>query len=474
MDIYFFNTLTRQKEKFIPVKEGKVGIYSCGPTVYWNQHIGHLYAYTQWDILVRFLRLVGFEVKWVMNITDVGHLTSDEDTGEDKMEKGAKRESLDIWQLAEKYINQFKNSLSLLNITFPDVMCRATEHIADQIELIKKIEARGFTYRTSGGLVFDTAKFPDYAKFAHLDLKSQQAGARVEVNPEKKNPWDFFLWVTGQPNHLMQWDSPWGRGFPGWHIECTAMSVKYLGEVFDIHTGGKEHIPVHHTNEIAQAYAAFGRQTANFWLHNDWLTLKGGEKMSKSKGNFITVQELKVKGYDPLAFRYLVMTSHYRQGLEFSWPALEGAAVALTKMRNQVEAARNQKERESLSEEKLVKIEGYKQDFLSALADDLNIPQALAVVWGALKSNIPSPDKYDLALFFDEVLGLKLGQKVAVKLEIPEEILKLVEERNNLRKKGLFVEADKIRLEIESKGFGIRDLAEKTEIFKADVKLPPS
>lgn len=278
MEVYFSNTLTGKKDLFTPIKEGEVGIYSCGPTVYWNQHIGHMYAYTQWDILVRFLRTAGFKVKWVMNITDVGHMTSDQDEGEDKMEKGAKREGIDVWQLAQKYIDQFKDSLSLLNITFPDVLCRATDHISDQIELIKKIEARGFTYKTKIGLVFDTSKFPDYAKFANLNLQSQKAGARVEVDPEKKNLWDFLLWVTGQPNHIMQWDSPWGRGFPGWHIECTAMSVKYLGENFDIHTGGKEHIPVHHTNEIAQAYGAFGRQTANYWLHNDWLTLKGGEK----------------------------------------------------------------------------------------------------------------------------------------------------------------------------------------------------
>ncbi len=329
MEIYFSNTLTGKKDLFTPIREGEVGIYSCGPTVYWNQHIGHMYAYTQWDILVRFLRAAGFKVKWVMNITDVGHMTSDQDEGEDKMEKGAEREGIDVWQLAQKYIDQFKDSLNLLNITFPDVLCRATEHIADQIELIKKIEARGFTYKTKTGLVFDTSKFADYAKFANLKLESQKAGARVEVDLEKKHPWDFLLWVTGRPNHIMQWDSPWGRGFPGWHIECTAMSVKYLGENFDIHTGGKEHIPVHHTNEIAQAYGAFGRQTANYWLHNNWLTLKGGEKMSKSKGNFITVQELKEKGYDPLALRYLFLNSHYKKGLEFSWEALDAASNAL-------------------------------------------------------------------------------------------------------------------------------------------------
>ncbi len=462
MDIYFSNTLTGKKDRFVPIKQGEVGIYSCGPTVYWNQHIGHMYAYTQWDILVRFLRAAGFKVKWVMNITDVGHMTSDEDRGEDKMEKGAKREGIDIWQLAQKYIDQFKDSLSLLNITFPDVLCRATDHIADQVELIKKIEARGFTYKTKTGVVFDTSKFPDYAKFANLNLKSQKAGARVEVDPEKKNPWDFLLWVTGQPNHLMQWDSPWGRGFPGWHIECTAMSVKYLGEHFDIHTGGKEHIAVHHTNEIAQAYGAFGHPVVNYWIHNEWLTLKGGEKMSKSKGNFITVQELKEKGYDPLALRYLFLNSHYKKGIEFSWEALDASVNALSRLRNQVNSIKNDTRRESLSSDKLSKLDYFRDSFMSALADDLNTPLALSFVWEALKSNVPSPDKYDLILFFDEVLGLKLSD---FSFEAPEDIQKLAKMRADLRKEGKFEEADKIRQEIENKGFGVRDLPGKTEVY---------
>lgn len=469
MDIYLNNNLSHRKEKFIPLKENEVGIYSCGPTVYWNQHIGHMYAYTQWDILVRFLRSIGYKVKWVMNITDVGHMTSDEDTGEDKMEKGAKREGIDVWQLAEKYIAQFKNSLSLLNISFPDVLCRVTEHIEDQINLIRKIEANGFTYKTKVGLVFDTSKFPDYSKFANLDLESQKAGARVEVDPEKKNPWDFLLWVTGKPNHIMQWDSPWGRGFPGWHIECTAMSVRYLGIRFDIHTGGKEHIAVHHTNEIAQAYGAFGRQTANYWLHNDWLSLKGGEKMSKSKGNFITVQELKEKGYDPLALRYLFMNSHYKRGIEFSWEALDGASSALLKLRQQASFLRQENSRETLSDEKLEKIDDFRNRFLTSLADDLNITSALAVFWEMLKSNIPSSDKYDLLLFFDEVLGLQLDRELPV-FEVPQEVLELASKRYSLRKSGLFDEADKVRAEIENRGFGVKDLSDRTEVYPLGLK----
>ena len=329
--VKLYNTLSRKLEEFKSLNGNEVGIYSCGPTVYWNQHIGHMYAYVQWDCLVRTLRYLGYKVKWVMNITDVGHMTSDEDLGEDKMEKGAKREGLSVWEIADKYIVQFKESLSLLNITLPDIMCRATEHINEQIELIKKIEANGFTYKTKTGIVFDTSKFPGYADFARLNLNEQNAGSRVEVDPEKKKPWDFLLWVTNQPNHIMQWDSPWGRGFPGWHIECTAMSTKYLGDQFDIHTGGKEHIPVHHTNEIAQGFGAFGRQTANYWLHNEWLTIDG-EKVSKSLGNSVLATDLVEKGYNPLSLRYLILNSHYRAGLNFTYESLKGAQTALERL----------------------------------------------------------------------------------------------------------------------------------------------
>ena len=453
-DIYLTNTLTRKKEKFTPSSPGSVGIYSCGPTVYWNQHIGHMYAYVQWDILVRLLRLQGNQVKWVMNLTDVGHMTSDEDLGEDKMEKGAKREGLTVWQIADKYINQFTESLELLNINKPDVLCRATDHITEQIELIKKIETNGFTYKTETGLVFDTSKFSDYAAFANLNLEDQKAGARTEVDPEKKNPWDFLLWVTNQPNHVMQWDSPWGRGFPGWHIECTAMSIKYLGEKFDIHTGGKEHVPVHHTNEIAQGYGAFGHQTANYWLHNEWLFING-EKMSKSLGNNVLVTDLIEKGFDPLALRYLIMTSNYRTGINFTLESLEASQTALNKLKNIIAATKSQDTRTILSEEKEMQIEKFRDEFIGALADDLNVAKALAVLWSMLGSNIPSGDKYDLAMSFDEVLGLKLNEsKVA---EIPDSVKKLIEERDRLRSEGKFADADRLRDEIVKAGFGVND-----------------
>jgi cysteinyl-tRNA synthetase len=454
-DIYFYNSLTRKKEKFKPINPPNVGIYSCGPTVYWNQHIGHMYAYTQWDILVRFLKHQNYQVKWVMNITDVGHMTSDEDTGEDKMEKGAKREGLTVWQIADKYIEQFLDSMEKLNIQKPDVLCRATEHIQEQIDLIKKIEANGFTYKTRTGLVFDTSKFERYSDFARLNLKEQQAGSRVEVDPEKKKPWDFLLWVTNQPNHIMQWDSPWGKGFPGWHIECTAMSVKYLGESFDIHTGGKEHIPVHHTNEVAQAFGAFGKITAKYWLHNDWLTLEG-KKISKSLGNTILVTDIIKKGYDPLALRYLFLTSQYRSGLNFTWNALEGAAKSINNLREQIPNLKANS-RSMLSEEKQEKIDGFRNKFISALSDDLNAPQALAVIWEVIKSNIPASDKYDLIVSFDEVLGFNLAKVEKSEIEIPDDIEKLIEEREVLRRKGEFVKADTIRKEIEDKGFAVED-----------------
>lgn len=458
MDIYLTNSQTGKKEKFVPIKNGEVGIYSCGPTVYWNQHIGHMYAYTQWDLLVRFLRYVGYKVKWVMNITDVGHIVADEDVGEDKMEKGAKREGISVWEIADKYLEQFKESLSLLNIHTPDVLCRATDHIDDQIALIKKIEERGFTYKTKTGLVFDTSKFPGYSDFAHLKLEKQKSGARVEVDEEKKNPWDFLLWVTNQPDHVMQWDSPWGRGFPGWHIECTAMSVKYLGEHFDIHTGGKEHIAVHHTNEVAQAYGAFGSKTANYWLHNDWLLLKG-EKISKSLGNMILVTDLLEKGYDPLSLRYLIYSSHYRSGLDFTWESLDGAETALLKLREYISSFKNDKQRTTLSSEKNIKVDDYKLRFVDALADDLNVSKALSVLWEVAKSNIPSEDKYDLLISFDEVLGLNLT-KVSLKNEevkIPVEVYKLVEERNEFRNKGDYGKADEIRVKINKLGFDVLD-----------------
>jgi len=465
MGIKLYNTQTRQTEEFKPIKPGQIGIYSCGPTVYWNQHIGHMYAYTQWDCLVKTLRFLGFKVKWVMNITDVGHMTSDEDVGEDKMEKGAKREDLSVWEIADKYIQQFLESMDLLNIQRPDVLCRATEHIQEQIDLIKKIEANGFTYRTKTGLVFDTSKFPKYADFSRLNLEEQYAGSRVEVDPEKKKPWDFLLWVTNQPNHIMQWDSPWGRGFPGWHIECTAMSVKYLGEQFDIHTGGKEHIPVHHTNEIAQAYGAFGRQTANFWLHNEWLTFAGG-KISKSVGNMILVSDLQKKGFDPLALRYLVMTSHYRAGLNFTWESLKAAQTALYRLYGQYEFLSKHLDEEN----PLADMNQWRQRFIEAVGNDLGMPEAIALVQKLLepKTNLGAKQKHELLGEWDKVLGLRLEEvsRVPPVSQVPPAIEELVEKREKLRKERKWLEADQLRKKIEEEGWIVKDTPEGAKVKK--------
>ncbi|MCX6726248.1 MAG: cysteine--tRNA ligase [Candidatus Shapirobacteria bacterium] len=424
-----------------------MGIYSCGPTVYWNQHIGHMYAYTQWGTLVNFLRYVGYEVKWVMNVTDVGHMVSDADEGEDKMEKGAKREGISVWDIAKKYQKQFEESLDAFNIRRPDVLCRATEHIPEQIALAEKIEKNGFTYLTKTGLVYDTAKFADYAKFANLKLNEMDSGARVEVDEEKKNPWDFLLWVTNQPEHIMKWPSPWGEGFPGWHIECTAMSTKYLGETFDIHTGGIEHIGVHHTNEIAQGYGAFGHQTANYWMHNAWLILKGGEKMSKSLGNGYTASQLKEMGFDPLAHKLLVLTSHYRKGLEFSLESLKASQTALFKLRNLVVNWPNGG----------VVDDNYKQKFIDLLADDLQVSEAIALIWKLTKDDIVSDqNKKATILDFDKVLSLNLGQKT-VEEEIPTEIKKLAEDRVKAKTEKNWAEADRLREIIKEKGYVIED-----------------
>lgn len=456
-----YNRSSKKLEEFKSIKKDQVGIYSCGPTVYWNQHLGHMYAYVQWDVLVRFFKYLNYKTKWVMNITDVGHLTSDEDEGEDKMEKGAKREGLTVWQIAEKYTKQFLGSLRLLNIQKPDVLAKATDHIQEQIDLIKKIEENGFTYKTKTGIVFDTSKFPDYAKFANLDLKKLWSGKRVKVDKDKKQPWDFLLWITNQPKHIMQWDSPWGKGFPGWHIECTAMSTKYLGENFDIHTGGIEHIKVHHTNEIAQAFGAFGHKAVNYWLHNDWLVFDG-EKMSKSLGNNILATDLVKKGHDPLSLRYLILNSHYRTGLNFTYDSLKGAEVALKKLRNIISDLRREKEEKNDSK----KVDTYKKKFKEALNNDLNIPQALAVLWKVTKSDLEPSDKLTLIFDFDKVLGLNLESYKKEEIEVSQKIKDLIKERDSLREQKEWQKADEVRKEIEDLGWKAKDTAEGTIVEK--------
>ena len=451
--VYFYNTATRKKEEFRPIKDGIVGIYSCGPTVYWSPHVGNMYAYLFNDVLVRTLRYLGYGVKQVMNITDVGELS---DNGEDKIEKGAKREGLSVWEVARKYEKEFFESSELLNISIPNIVCRATEYIKEQVELAKKIEENGFAYLINDGLYFDTIKFVDYAKFANLKLDKLIDTDRDEISRQKRNRSDFALWKFSPKDgkREMEWDSPWGIGFPGWHIECTAMSTKNLGEVFDIHTGGIDHIPIHHTNEIAQGFGAFGHQTANYWIHNGWLTGKGGSKMSKSAGDFVTMQEIKHMGIDPLVYRYMFLNSHYRNGMEFSIDSLKNMVKPYEKLKISIS---------ELAEGGTVS-EKYRQMFVEYITDDLAMPGVMALVWGLLKdNNIKSEDKKATLLDFDKVLGLDLDKGIAEE-GIPEEIKQIAKERLKAREDKNWAESDRLRDLIKEKGYVVEDLKNDCKI----------
>ena len=470
--LFLLNSLSRRKEKFLPLKEGKAGVYSCGPTVYDYASIGNFRTYTLTDTLVRTLKFQDFDVVFVMNITDVGHLTGDNlgdaDLGEDRIEKAARKERRTAWDIANFYTEAFLRDYEKLNLTPPDKLVKATDHIKEQIELIKKLEEKGFTYRISDGIYFDTVVFErktgeKYGKLSTMDVLKE--GARVETNPEKKNPRDFALWKFSSKNEKrqMEWNSPWGVGFPGWHIECSAMSMKYLGETFDIHVGGEDLRQIHHPNEIAQAEAATGKPFVKYWLHVTFLTVNG-EKMSKSLGNVFTVSDIEEKGFDPLALKYLYLTAHYRDTLNFTWEALSASQKALDNLRGQLLSFKSENQRTMLSLEKSAKVEIYRNRFLAEINNDLNTPKALAVLWEMIKSNIPSYDKYELAIYFDEILGLKLAE--IVQFEIPQEIQELVDEREILRKEGNFEKADEIRKKIEEKGFKVEDTSKGARIKK--------
>jgi len=438
-----YNTLTRKKEEFKSI--GKiVGIYSCGPTVYWYQHIGNLKAYIFSDIIKRVLIYNGFKVKHVMNVTDVGHLTSDEDEGEDKIEKAAKKEHKTAKEISEFYFKIFKEDLEKLNIIMPDVFCKATEHIKEQIELIKKLEKKGYTYKTSDGIYFDTSKFKDYGKLAKLKIENLQAGKRIDMR-EKKNKTDFALWKFSEKPGLRQqeWQSPWNLGFPGWHIECSAMSMKYLGEHFDIHTGGEDHIPVHHVNEIAQSEAATGHKVVNYWLHENFLTFKG-EKVSKSTGGLFTVSDLIEKGFEPFVYRYFILTGIYRKPLDFSLEILESAKNAYLRLKNIV--------LELKDDEKINK--KYLKEFEDAINDDLDTPKALAVLWKLVR-DVKADGKYQTIAKMDEVFGLDLLKKEEIK--IPKEIQELLKKREEARKKKNWKLADELRDKIKKLGYSLDD-----------------
>jgi len=469
----FYNTLTKTIEDFVPINPELVTVYCCGPTVYNFAHIGNLRTYTFADLLVRSLKYFGYNTKFVMNLTDVGHLVSDSDDGEDKMEKGARRENKTAWQIAELFTKAFLEDSRKLNLLEPDYRPKVTDHIKEQIEMVDVLFKKGYAYKIQDGIYFDTSKFSDYGKLTGQKLSELKAGSRVEVNPEKRHALDFALWKFSPPKvkRDMEWPSPWGVGFPGWHIECSVMSAKYLGTQIDLHLGGTDLIPIHHTNEIAQSESASGvKPFSKYWMHGQFV-LVDGEKMSKSKNNFYLLSDITEKGFDPLALRYLFLTSHYRQFLNFTWQALKASSQSLTELKKQTLSevdSVTRTTRDSLSSEKARQIDDYRMRFESALANDLNIPQALAVVWETVKSNIPSRDKYDLVMLFDSVLGLGLGKNDDNKIdsEIPSEIRDLIKKRDDLRSAKKFDEADKVRLQIDDMGYCLNDTPQGTTVNK--------
>ena len=451
MKIYFYNTLTRKKQEFIPINSEEVRLYSCGPTVYYYAHIGNLKAYLFMDTLRRVLKYNGYKLKHVMNITDVGHLTSDADEGEDKMMVASKRENKDPWQIAKFYMDEFLKDLDRLNIDKPEIIARATEHITEMEEYVKKIIENGYTYETEDTIYFDTSKLPNYGILSGKTLSGQKAGARVEFDTNKKNPSDFALWIRAPKEHIMQWDTFWGKCYPGWHLECSAMGYKYLGEKFDIHTGGIDHIPIHHENEIAQAQGFCGQIPANFWMHNSFLTVDGG-KMSKSLGNLYTIEQLENMGYEPNVYRMFMFTSNYRTPLNFTFEAMDAAKTSLERLREGY--LKHKEGTATISKEELDELEN---KFHEAINDDLNMPVAMSVVWDVVRKQEKSKDYQNLLDKFDEILGLELSTYEPKKEEIPEEIEKLAELRNKARAEKNWAESDRLRDEIKEKGYQIKD-----------------
>jgi cysteinyl-tRNA synthetase len=456
MKLQLFDTYERKVRPFEPLQPDEVSVYACGPTVYNYAHIGNLRTYLFEDLLRRVLIANGFEVNHVVNITDVGHLTSDADTGEDKMEVGARRTGMTAWELAEYYADAFKKDLERLNVLKPSIWCKATDHIPEQIEFIEDLEAKGYTYRTSDGIYFDSRKLNNYGHLARLDIEGLQAGARVDQG-ERHFVTDFALWKFSPEDEQrqMEWDSPWGRGFPGWHIECSAMSAKYLGDFFDIHCGGEDHIPIHHTNEIAQTEASRGTRLANFWMHGYFLQVDNA-KMAKSAGGFLTLDVVAEKGIDPLTYRYFCFTAHYRTQMSFSWESLESARVALTRL---YEAAWSWGKPGEISS-------AYYDRFHDFLRDDLNMPRALAVLWEMIRSDLPDDQKKATLLACDEVLGLDIANWQPEEVDVPEAVQKLVDDRETARQEKDWVRADELRDAITALGFSVEDTREGAKVSK--------
>lgn len=451
MNIKLYNTLTREKEKFTPIDNDKVKIYTCGPTVYSYPHIGNFRAYLFMDSLRRVLKYNGYELLHAMNITDVGHLVSDADEGEDKMMKAARIEKKDPYEIAEFYMNIFLEGLEKLNISKPEIICRATEHIKIMENYVKKIIENGYSYETDKTIYFDTSKLDKYGVLSNIKVDEQKAGARVEFDKQKKNNVDFAIWIKADENHIMKWDTFWGKCYPGWHLECSAMSRHYLGDVFDIHTGGIDHIPIHHENEIAQAKGATGKIPANYWMHCDFLQIDGG-KMSKSLGNLYTLDDLAKKGYEPLVLKMFNYGSHYRTQINFTWEALNSAKVALKRLKEgyKVHAEGNSKIDESI-------IEDFEERFHQEINDDLNITNAMSIVWEVIRYPEKSKDLAKLLLKFDRVLALDIDKPMQQLEEIPEEVKKLVEERKKAREEKKWDLSDQIRNEISKLGYNVKD-----------------
>ncbi|MCC6188748.1 MAG: cysteine--tRNA ligase [Anaerolineales bacterium] len=449
MPLRLFDTYERRVREFTPLDPAEVRLYACGLTVYDYAHIGNLRTYIFEDVLRRVLEYNGYRVLHVQNVTDVGHLVSDADTGEDKMEKGSRRTGKSAWEIAEFYFQAFQADLARLNVLPPHIWPRATDHIAEQIDLIRCIEAKGYTYLARDGVYFDTSRLPDYGYLARLDLEGQQAGARVEVG-EKRSPTDFALWKFSAPGEQrqMEWPSPWGAGFPGWHIECSAMAAKYLGPFFDIHCGGEDHIMVHHPNEIAQTQVCYGTRLANFWMHGYFLQVDEA-KMSKSAGEFLRLQTLIDRGYDPLAWRFFCLGAHYRAKLNFTWEALEGAATAFNRLRIAAHewsaAGPGTPDAEFL------------QRFQADINDDLNMPRVLALAWELARGPLPPADKRATLLEFDRVMGLGLAEWQPSADEVPAEIAALLERRQQARREKRWQDADALRAEVRSAGFEVED-----------------
>lgn len=458
MDIYFYNTLTKQKDLFKPIEEGKVKIYSCGPTVYKDATIGNMRTNLLNDTLRRVLKYNGYELKHVMNITDVGHLVSDGDEGEDKMLKSAREEHKSPLEIAEHYTKLFFRDLERLNIETPEVVCKATDHIKEMLEMVQKIMKNGYAYETSTAIYFDVSKLDKYGILSGINLNDQKAGARVDIDPEKRNPYDFALWIKAPANHLMKWDSPWGPSYPGWHIECSAMSTKYLGEEFDIHTGGIDLVPTHHENEIAQNKGACGKNPAHYWIHGEYLLINGG-KMSKSLGNTYLIDDIIARGYSPLAYRLFNYSCHYRGKLNFTWEGIESANTSLIRLREGYQ--KHLKGNSDISDEIIADMENR---FHQAINDDMNMPLALSVVWEAVKYPEKSPKIAQLLKKFDTVLGIKIDEVQETK--IPQEILDLVEERKQARSDKNWSESDRLRDLIAEKGYIVKDTKDGTEVLK--------